>query len=59
MYFSSPMRAVLRLPGSLVTAMPETRSFEPAVLFDARATLIWQAGAAVGVMLSMKVTTWL
>jgi hypothetical protein len=29
------------------------------VLLDASAMLIWQAGAAVGVMLSMKVTTWL
>jgi hypothetical protein len=39
--------------------MPVTRSFEPAVLLDASAMLIWHAGAAVGVMLSMNVTTWL
>jgi hypothetical protein len=39
--------------------MPVTRSFEPVVLFDASEMLISQAGAAVGVMLSMNVTTWL
>lgn len=59
MYFSSPMRAVDREPGSLDTASPVMRSFEPAVEFDASATLTWHAGAALGVVESMNVTTWL
>lgn len=59
MYLVSPMRALLMRPGSLVTAMPLTRSLSPEVELLAMAILIWHLGAAVGWMPSMKVTSWL
>ena len=59
MYLVSPIRALLIRPGSLVTAMPLTRSLSPAVAFCAIVMLIWHLGAAEGWMPSMKVTSWL
>jgi len=59
MYFSSPIRAFDRLPGSLVTAMPLILSLSPTVLLAVMAMLMWQAGAPEGVTDPTKLTTWL
>lgn len=56
MYFSSPMRPDTP-SGTPLTATPDTRSLLPAGAPCDSWMLTWQAGAGVGEMESMKMTT--